>query len=549
VSLAVLLALCAMLPGRAGEPSGEKKASAGKADEQPAKKPRVHVTISKETTYITGPLRKDGYVDYVAAFNERCSQGVMPENNASVLFWKVAGPAEIPKPTRERFFKLLGIPPLPEKGDYFVALDGYVKRLQDAGKLPPPRPGKEVMEDLWDQESQAMERPWSKKEFPVLAAWLATNEKSLALLVEASKRPRKYNPVTCGDMISVIGEFLPPIQQSREFARILLVRAMLRLEEGRVEEAWGDLLSCHRLARLVGQRPMLIDALVAMALDGMACSGDKVLLQHVRLTAAQAAKMRRDLGTLPPLVDIAATIDLGERFLSLDFASTGARQGLASFIELLTTGGFGTLAKPLVNLAGDATIDWNVMLRLDNAWCDRFVDAYRKPTHAERKEALRKIDEEIRKLAQEAKDMKSLAWSMLANPRQAISQRLGESLVAVFLPGISAVADADDRAVMQLDLTKLAFALAAFRDERGSYPAELVDLVPKHVAQLPKDFFLAADLHYRREGDGYTLYSVGLNGKDDGGKGYEDRKGNEDWDDLVVRVPGPAKQQRQEKKP
>ena len=37
------------------------------------------MTISKETTYITEPLRADGYPDYIAALNQRCSRGVTPE--------------------------------------------------------------------------------------------------------------------------------------------------------------------------------------------------------------------------------------------------------------------------------------------------------------------------------------------------------------------------------------------------------------------------------------------------------------------------------------
>ena len=43
------------------------------------------------------------------------------------------------------------------------------------------------------------------------------------------------------------------------------------------------------------------------------------------------------------------------------------------------------------------------------------------------------------------------------------------------------------------------------------------------LRKIPKDIFNDdADLHYMRKGDGYLLYSVGANGKDDGGKGYED---------------------------
>ena len=93
---------------------------------------------------------------------------------------------------------------------------------------------------------------------------------------------------------------------------------------------------------------------------------------------------------------------------------------------------------------------------------------------------------------------------------------------------------------MQFDLTKLAFALAAYRADRGTYPAKLADLVPKYVAEVPKDIFNASELHYRPEGGGYLLYSVGANGKDDGGKGYDDRKDGEGWDDIAVRMPAAA---------
>ncbi len=83
--------------------------------------------------------------------------------------------------------------------------------------------------------------------------------------------------------------------------------------------------------------------------------------------------------------------------------------------------------------------------------------------------------------------------------------------------------------------------MAAYHADRGAYPAKLSDLVPKYVEQVPKDIFNDSDLRYRLEGQGYLLYSVGVNGKDDGAKSYDDRKTNEDWDDLVVRVPAPEK--------
>jgi len=134
--------------------------------------------------------------------------------------------------------------------------------------------------------------------------------------------------------------------------------------------------------------------------------------------------------------------------------------------------------------------------------------------------------------------MKSLAIAMLNGPRQAVSQRLGHAFVALLLPAISSVASLEDRGQMQFQLVGIGFALAAYRADHNSYPAKLAEMVPKYLATVPPDIFAAAGLHYTQQGEGYLLYSVGPNGKDDGGKGYEDFKAGEDWDDLAIRVSG-----------
>ena len=123
----------------------------------------VKVTISKATTYITKPLRKDGYVDYVAALNARCSRGVRSDNNMAIPFMKAVGPELLNRSHCEEYFRLLSIPPLPEKGDYFVSVYAYVKAKKIAAK-----PGTSVdrPQVLLDQEKLAMRRPWSERSFP-----------------------------------------------------------------------------------------------------------------------------------------------------------------------------------------------------------------------------------------------------------------------------------------------------------------------------------------------------------------------------------------------
>ena len=108
------------------EPPGKLK--------QRSQQTQVAVTISAETTYIIEPLRKDGYPDYVAALNLRCSQGVNPTNNAAVPLWMAVGPSGISEKVRHEYFRLLGIPPLPLEGTYFVPFEKYVARPENSGQ-------------------------------------------------------------------------------------------------------------------------------------------------------------------------------------------------------------------------------------------------------------------------------------------------------------------------------------------------------------------------------------------------------------------------------
>ena len=78
--------------------------------------------------------------------------------------------------------------------------------------------------------------------------------------------------------------------------------------------------------------------------------------------------------------------------------------------------------------------------------------------------------------------------------------------------------------------------MAAYRADTGRYPARLAELAPKYLAAVPDDLFAGKPLVYRPSEAGYLLYSVGINGKDDGGRWTDD---DPPGDDLRVRMPLP----------
>jgi hypothetical protein len=86
---------------------------------------------------------------------------------------------------------------------------------------------------------------------------------------------------------------------------------------------------------------------------------------------------------------------------------------------------------------------------------------------------------------------------------------------------LGAAIDATERARQRHDaLLRLFLAEAAVRQyvlEHGVSPPSLAELVPDYFGSVPDDPLGDGPLKYRRIEDGYLLYSVGNNGRDDGG--------------------------------
>jgi hypothetical protein len=87
----------------------------------------------------------------------------------------------------------------------------------------------------------------------------------------------------------------------------------------------------------------------------------------------------------------------------------------------------------------------------------------------------------------------------------------------MIMPSFAVAADKRDQAIATLALLQGALALHVYKQQAGHYPSALADVTAKTGMELNKDPFTGRDFLYRREGNGYLLYSIGPNGKDDGG--------------------------------
>lgn len=479
--------------------------------------PTAKITVSKETTFITEPLDTEGYVDYFAALNMAMSKGVTPQNNAAVLLYQAFGPKLVREATGAEAARLLGIEPLPDKGQYFEEWGPFIQRKAPKAATEQPANGQQdTLQAMNAQWESAQHRPWSKDEFPLVAEWLAENETPIELVVAATKRPLFYLPVSRSNpSLTLVEASVVGVMRVREVARALNARAMFRLNDGKVDESWCDILATHRLGLNVGQRLTLVSGLVGLTVEGMACSSDAAMAQHGRLTAAKANRFADDLKQLPPLSKIADKLSVGERYLSLDALSNITRSEEMSGRQC------------------------NQAMRISNVWLDRIAEACVKPTRLERDAALAKINQELDDLAKSPKGFFATWIGRVFGASD--GQAIGLVLVANVLPAVSAAIKAEDRAAANSSMSQVVFALAAHRADHGAYPAELAQLCPKYLAAIPQDpcSRSGGPLCYKRSETGYVLYSVGPNGKDDGGMNLADAGlyVGEVADDIAIHMP------------
>ncbi len=541
---------------------GDKPPLAQEKGEQP-KKTKPKFTIGKETTYVTGPVDKDGYIDYATALNERLRQGVTPDNNANVLLWKAMGPRPEGGTMPAEFFQWLGIPAPPGRGEYFLGLNEHLKIV-------------ERTEEIQNQLEWVVKWPWTAKQYPAIAGWLKGNEKPLALVVAATRRTHFFSPMIPvrrkGGSGGLLTAPLSGIHKCREFGTALAARALLRLAQGRQDEAWQDLLACHRLGRLVGRGGTLIEGLVGIAIDNMAADVDLVFLDTAKTDAKRLKACLRDLQQLPARPAMADKVDLAERFIFLETVLMLDRQGL-QFLENFTgkKDGNSFQADPFVNRFLDK-IDWNVTLRNGNGWYDHLAAAMRLKDRGRREQLLVKMDLELKKLKANlfhANNMTPFFWTLAPSwhclPKtkmglclglvgelayyhigrekvaKATGKMIGDILITLLVPAVNAVQRAADRTEQTQINLYLAFALAAYQREHGRYPVKLAALAPKYLPKIPLDLFSGKALIFRPAEDGYLLYSVGVNGQDDGGRSYDD---DPRGDDLRVRMPRPKVRQK-----
>lgn len=481
------------------------------------------ITISKETTYITEPLDADGFPDYVEAVNRRLSEGVTPENNAAVPLFRACGPKEIPRSLRAEFFKRLGIAPLPAEGDYLVEIYEFGESLRRRGM-------KITDEELYEEWYSAEDGAWTSTQLPEIAELMAANRSTLRIVSRSSLRSRFFLP-----KLSLSSD-ISATMTMRGAMRHLLVQGLNHVGDGHLPRAQENSLAMHRLAALMAADSGQIRYLVANAVDAHANVLDRALLQSGSYDARAALSYRDSLQKLGPL-PASKGWDFLVRCWLLGGIVSWARHPNSDIKDLEpdASDDLKQAWKAHCDKARLKLIDWNAVLIFANQIVDRAVRIARMRDYAKQIAALEEMEHELKQLHEETGDLGQYitGLSFLQSNKDGATNWFKHAIVGQIPDSLRGGLQAHGRARMRHDVMLVALGLHACRQDRGDYPKTLAALVPKYVPKVPQDLFSGKPIRYSRSEAGCVVYSVGQNGKDDNGRGYNS---SPQGDDIGIRL-------------
>lgn len=318
----------------------------------------VPLKISKETTYITGPLKSDGkQVDYFSAWElETYPRNMATEENGYRLLVQHLGMVPEPGATPARFAQLcekLGLDAESIQPD--MTLEDPTSHLIQFTE----REGLEAsLETLYEQ----LNMPWTSDNLPMMESWLAKNDAAIDLIVEAAGKSTFCIPLIRESEDDQLTDLpIPEVDHTRSYARALSARANYRIATGDIDGAIDDLIACKQLGRYVSRGGESMQLSVGIGIERFADSLGIASSRKHPPSKAQLERLINELDNLPPKGEFGKA-QLFERYTVLH-----AMQTIAS------GKGTETVWNSMIDMPQKVGYDWNLVARRINQHFDGII--------------------------------------------------------------------------------------------------------------------------------------------------------------------------------
>jgi hypothetical protein len=291
-------------------------------------------------------------------------------------------------------------------------------------------------------------------------------------------------------------------------------RAMLKLNEGDVRQAWSDLVLCRRLLHQMSLDPVGQYGVVGRSAEAEICQAEMQLLHATNPDSKQLKEMKSEWSASlrPPDQSDLLSVYLRCQFLDLVcWLESHPDKKLGQMVsDMLLPQDDNSIEE----LLADRHFNWNELLKVGNQWFDRMVQISRIENQQERRIALDRLHADF-----ESSEEIRTDGEIGKHQDRDRSARLAFAAIRQFFESeFSNQWEAADRESINSNFVETSFGIAGYRAAHGEYPRRLAELAPDYLRTVPVDLFAArSPLRYRRVENGYLLYSVGPNGIDEEG--------------------------------
>jgi hypothetical protein len=341
---------------------------------------------------------------------------------------------------------------------------------------------------------------------PEITAWLAANQEALEHFYAATDFEFRGIPMETTDD-TVLGFLLPHLSKARWLSKAAVIEARQLEAAGDVDAAMGRYLDIMAAGAQAGQGPTLIENLVGIAMQALAANtaldsfarlADEDV-DYVGLAEALAERYR-------PTRPIEETFQF-ERVMVLDVIQRAYEWNPETNSYRVSEEGVEQFTRSIEGVGGSSSemmfgfvlgnVGFEKMTEEVNGYYDAMTDAARMP-YQDGRAAFRDLEEATK------------------DPEL----RIRNPLLATMMPSFGRVFKTESMSESNRRATMLVAQLKAYRQRHGTYPDSL-DVFGD--AEMTIDPFTDHSFAYRPEADDFVLYSLGVNGVDDGG--VHDRRG------------------------
>ena len=389
-------------------------------------------------------------------------------------------------------------------------LQGDIERLTKAGIIVPAKDLIPAVPAGAENAADVYQKAWETLRFSTLdedelfspsvkhdAAWLAlarrvvtANPEYYKLVDRASLMPHCVFPVDWEPMVSAS---FPHFSQMRKAARMLALRAYVQAANGRSDDALSSIEALFRVAEQTKTDPVLIADLVSYAIQGIGVRALGEILPAAAPTPTACRSLHDQLARTDNVAPSLRTIRGEMVLMGIDTFGL-VRSGRVSLTWLMRGEG-------QVSLGGRPR-PWGRA----RAWL------LRPMLNADERVYLSYMEREVRSFGlpypESRHAMDDLNTSL--ETRTPIYAILTRAVMPIFGRAVWS----RDRATAAVGTAQIALALKAYRSDHDSYPASLAELQAAGWKR-PVDPFGGTPLHYRREGVGFVVWSLGPDMDDD----------------------------------